>query len=55
MRAGNSDPLMPLLFNLGIQNALEEVRQLLEDGECLFAFLDDIYVSSSPEANVCDL
>ena len=40
---------MPLLFSLGIQNALEEVRQSLEDGECLFAFLDDIYVLSSPE------
>ena len=43
------DPLMPLLFSLGIQNALEEVRQSLEDGECLFAFLDDINVLSSPE------
>ena len=46
---------MPLLFSLGIQNALEEVRRSLEDGECLFAFLDDIYVLSSPERNACDL
>ena len=31
------DFFMPLLFSLGIQNALEEVRQSLEEGECLFA------------------
>ena len=43
------DRLMPLLFSLGIQNALEEVRQSLEEGEWLFAFLDDVYVLCSPE------
>ena len=43
------DPLMPLLFSLGIQNALEEVRQSLEEGECLFAYLDDVYVLCSAE------
>ena len=41
------NPLMPLLFSLGIQNALEEVRQSLEEGECLFAYLDDVYVLCS--------
>ena len=40
---------MPLLFSLGIQNALEEVRQSLEEGEWLFAFLDDVYVLCSLE------
>ena len=43
------DPLMPLLISLGIQNALEEVRRPLEEGVCLFAFLDDMCVLSSPE------
>ena len=45
------DALMPFLFSLGVQNALEEVRRSLEDGECSFAFLNDICVSSSPERN----
>ena len=33
------DPLMPLLFFIGIQGALEEVARLLERGEQLCAFL----------------
>ena len=43
------DPLMPPLFSLGIQNALEEVRRSLEEGECLFAYLDGVYVLCSAE------
>ena len=43
----HGNPLMPLLFSLGIHNALAEVWQHLEPGECLFAYLDDVYVSSS--------
>ena len=46
--ANRGDPLMPLLFNLAIHNALEEVRGQMQEGELLFAFLDDIYIVSSP-------
>ena len=42
------DPLMPLLFSIGIQGALEEVAGTLEAGEQLCAFLDDIYVLCQP-------
>ena len=34
------DPLMPLLFSIGIQGALEEVAATLEHGEQRCAFLD---------------
>ena len=40
------DPLMPLLFAIGIQAALEEVRTTLQPGEQLCAFLDDVYALS---------
>ena len=40
------DPSMPLLFSLAIHNALAAVKEELEAGEMLFAFLDDIYVLS---------
>ena len=43
------DPLMPLLFSLAIHNALNEAKQEMWDGEELFAFLDDVYIVSSPE------
>ena len=43
------DPLMPLLFSLGIHDALEEIQQQSEPGESLFAFVDDVYVLCSPE------
>ena len=43
------DPLMPLLFSLGQHAALEAVRRRLRVGERLFAFLDDIYVTTTPE------
>ena len=43
------DAMMPLLFCLGQQKALRAVQQQLEDGERLFAFLDDVYVVIRPE------
>ena len=43
------DPLMPLLLSLAIHNALVEVQANLRDDEHLFAFLDDVYVLTSPE------
>ena len=42
------DPLMPLLFSLAIHNALKDVQGHLENGELLFAFLDDVYVVCLP-------
>ena len=39
---------MPLLFSLAILNARVEVKSQLQDGEFLFAFLDDVYVISTP-------
>ena len=42
------DPLMPLLFSIGIQGALEEVARSLERGEQLCAFLDDVYLLCQP-------
>ena len=42
------DPLMPLLFSIGIQGALEEVSTLLVAGEQLCAFLDDVYIVCQP-------
>jgi hypothetical protein len=42
------DPLMPLLFSLGIHDALAYVATQLQDGEHVFAYLDDVYVISQP-------
>ena len=42
------DPLMPALFSLGQQAALQRAQQELQEGEHLFAFLDDVYVLSQP-------
>ena len=42
------DPLMPLLFSIGIQGALEEVARSLERGEQFCAFLDDVYLLCQP-------
>ena len=36
-------------FSLAIHNALNEAKQEMLDGEELFAFLDDVYIVSSPE------
>ena len=43
------DPLMPLLFALGIHDALREVAERLQPGEDLAAFLDDVYVLCKPD------
>ena len=43
------DPLMPLLFSLGITGALATVQEQLGEGEFLFAFLDDVYAVCAPE------
>ena len=43
------DPLMPLLFSIGIQGALEKVSGSLEVGELLCTFLDDIYFLCEPD------
>ena len=40
------DPLMPLLFAIGKERALEEVGRSLKPGEHLCAFLDDIPLAS---------
>ena len=41
------DPLMPLLFSLGIHDALQATQQGL-GSEHLMAFLDDVYVVTLP-------
>ena len=40
---------MPLLFCLAVLYALMAVQEQLLPGECIFAFLDDVYALSSPE------
>ena len=35
-------------FSLAIHNALNEAKQEMLDGEALLAFLDDVYIVSSP-------
>ena len=43
------DPLMPALFSLGQQPALQAVQAQLQPGEHLYAFLDDVYVAVRPD------
>ena len=43
------DPLMPALYACGQHRALVHVSEHLLDTERLFAFMDDIYVSSKPD------
>jgi hypothetical protein len=43
------DPLMPALYALGQHTALEVARTQLLPGELLVAFLDDVYLVTSPE------
>ncbi len=43
------DPLMPALFALGLAPALRALQAEAVPGENIRAFLDDIYLSSSPE------
>ena len=42
------DPLMPLLFSLGIHDSLCAVRDRLRPQDELFAYLDDVHVASPP-------
>ena len=43
------DPMMPLLFLVGIQGALEEVADAMRPDEQICAFLDDVYIVCQPE------
>ena len=43
------DPLMPALFALGLHDTLQRVKEQMQPGEQLFAYLDDIYVLCLPE------
>ena len=43
---------MPMLFSPGQHAALVAISERLEDGERLLAFLDDLYVVSTPERTV---
>ena len=43
------DPLMPHLFSIGIQQALEQVAAAMLPGEQLSAFLDDVYMLCQPD------
>ena len=43
------DPLMPGLYALGQHAALLELHAHLLPGEGLYAFLDDVYITSTPE------
>ena len=38
------DPLMPILFSLGMDRALKMGTAHLESGELAFAYLDDVYL-----------
>ena len=42
------DPLMPLLFSLGIHDSLCAVKERLRPQDELFAYLDDVHVASLP-------
>lgn len=42
------DPLMPVLFSLAQQPALQAVQTRLQPGESLYAFLDDVYAVAPP-------
>ena len=38
------DALMPELFALGLDDALKEISGTLQEGELVFAYLDDVYL-----------
>ena len=42
------DPLMPFLFSLGQHSVLDAVISRLQEGERVFAFLDDLHVLCDP-------
>ena len=46
---GEQDPLMPVLFSIGIQGALEDVADVMRPDEQICAFLDDVYIVCQPE------
>ena len=43
------DALMPALFSLGMAEALREAQSHLQANELVIAYLDDIYIVTSPE------
>jgi hypothetical protein len=43
------DALMPALFSIGLAAALREAQDQLQNGELLIAYLDDLYIVTSPE------
>ena len=43
------DPLMPLLFALGQHRSLTAVQNRLRESEKILAFLDDVYVITTPD------
>ena len=43
------DPLMPAFYALAQHPALQDLHTQLQDGEAVFAFLDDVYVVAPPE------
>ncbi|CAE7242891.1 unnamed protein product [Symbiodinium sp. CCMP2592] len=43
------DPLMPALYALAQHEALCDLHSQLQDGEAVFAFLDDTYVVAAPD------
>ena len=43
------DPLMPLLFSLGVHNALAAGKNRMAPSEHLLAFLDDTFILSVPQ------
>ena len=51
------DPLMPLLFSLGLHTSLKSISDRLLTTEKIFAFLDDIYLVCRPNrvAAVCEI
>ena len=42
------DPLMPALFSLGQHAAIQAVHSQLQEGESLYAYLDDVYAMVEP-------
>ena len=48
-RFRQGDPLMPLLFGLGIHDALSEAKSTMGEEEHLLAFLDDVFIVSEPD------
>ena len=43
------DALMPALFSLGLAGALREAQSRLQNGELVIAYLDDLYIVTTPE------